>query len=127
MSDLFGSIAELERIAAADRGIDLERERREDREAMALCDELEDEDGERADDQVEEVLSGWKGGDGFPIDGFESPRFDRSERRSAYYRWLMSEEGRRTREIVHPKLEDRIRRRNWQNETDSLRSYDEER
>lgn len=78
----------------------------EDREAMKLCDQLERMDRERMADRVEAVLAPWKGPDGYPLPGFESPRFV-DARKADYYDWLMSEDGERTRRNVHPRLEER--------------------
>ncbi len=113
----------LERISAEDRGRDLAKERREDREAMGLCDWLEDEDKEDAFDRVEQVLVGWKDDRGLPREGFESPRF-LSPRQKAYVEWVQTEAAARTRAIVHPKLEERIQRGVWGAE-DRARSFDE--
>jgi len=89
-------------------GIDYARQRREEAETMALCDELERLDRERAADELEQLT--WKDSFGWPIEGHESPRFV-SERKAAYHDFLMSSEGRRTLENVHPKLADQLRRR----------------
>jgi hypothetical protein len=106
------TVAELERMmASAHTGRDLARERRENAEAMKLCDELEDHDKERAADLVDEALAGWKDPlTGLPFEGMESPRF-RTAREREYMNWVGSEAGARTRAIVHPGLEERLRRR----------------
>jgi hypothetical protein len=50
--------------------------REEDRQAMEVCDFLEQLDAERAADAVEEVLDGWRSSlTGYPLEGFESPRY----------------------------------------------------
>jgi hypothetical protein len=113
----------LERISAAGAGRDLAKERREDREAMELLDWIEDSDVEDAFDRVEQVLVGWKDDRGLPREGFESPRF-LSPRQKAYVEWIQSEAGARTRQVVHPNLEERIQRGVWDAE-DRARSYDE--
>src|SRR5262249_10504803 len=60
MSDYPLTFDELERLASEDRGIDFARERREASETMALCDELERLDRERAADEIEELCAGFK-------------------------------------------------------------------
>jgi hypothetical protein len=94
------TIAELERLTGRDHA----RERQEMADALRLCDELEALDKERAADHVEEVLALWKDPWGYPLPGFESPRFI-DARKAEYYSWLMSPAGARTRENVHPAVE----------------------
>ena len=90
-------------------GRDFTRERREDRETMALLDELEARDKELAADDVEEALADWNDPlTGLPLVG-ESPRF-RTDRERAYMDWIHSGGGARTRATVHPKLDERLRR-----------------
>ena len=110
MNDDYPSIAELERVAAVGSGRDLERERREARDASAFADEIEELDAEAAADAVEEVLRGYENPlTGLPPAGLESPRF-RSERERQYISWIHSEAGRRTRANVHPRLHERLER-----------------
>ena len=108
MSDYL-SIDALERLAAAGNGRDLARERREDADAERLCDELEAADAERACDAIEEVFRGYVDElTGYPLPGFESPRFV-DTRREEYARWIQSEAGARTRRNMHPRLDARMR------------------
>ena len=111
MSEL--TIDQLERIVSTD-GRDFTRERREDRETMALLDELEARDKELAADDVEELLANWNDPlTGLPLVG-ESPRF-RTQREREYMDWVLSKGGARTRATVHPKLDDRLRRESSEN------------
>ena len=106
MSDDYPSISELERIATADRGVDYARERREDADAMRLCDELEQDAYERAADEFELIAHmDWRG---VPIEGHESPRYFDSRLRD-YRAWLLSREGARTRKNMHPRLDAKMR------------------
>jgi len=103
------SLSELERIAAVGSGRDLARERREDRDAAELCDRIEEADAERACDAIEEVFRGYVDElTGYPLPGFESPRFV-DTRREEYARWIQSEAGARTRRNMHPRLDARMR------------------
>jgi hypothetical protein len=55
------------------------------------------------------VLGLWKDElTGYPLPGFESPRFVDS-RKQAYYAWLTSPAGARTRANVHPAVDDEVR------------------
>jgi hypothetical protein len=103
------TVDELERLLGSAGERSLARERAEDREAMELCDMLEDLERERKADAAELVLSGWKDDFGRPIEGFESPRFT-TPRQSDYLAWVQSAAGTRTRENVHPKLAERMSR-----------------
>ena len=108
MSDSL-SIDALERVASNETGIDYAREQREDRDAMKLCDALEEADAERAADEIEEVFRGYVDElSGYQLPGFESPRFLDS-RREEYARWIQSEAGARTRRNMHPRLDARMR------------------
>jgi len=108
MNDDYPSIAELERIATAGSGRDLARERRE---AEEFCREIEHLDDQRALDEVETALSGWVDEQGWPLAGMESPRYRHhmDERKSAYYAWLKSPDGARTRRNMHPQLDAKMR------------------
>lgn len=61
---------------------------------------LRNRDMERAADEVEELSAGWADWRGFPLKGFESPRF-LSEREREYKRWYRgsSPEAARARHI----------------------------
>src|SRR5262245_22098158 len=107
MSEL--TIGELEQLATAETGRDYARERRENTEALRLCDELELLDKEGAADSVEDVLAFWNDPlTGLPTLG-ESPRF-RTDRERQYMDWVTSKAGERTRQNVHPKTAERMRR-----------------
>lgn len=100
------TITELERLSGRDHA----RERQENAEAMRLCDELEALDAERAADEIERLNAGYVDElTGYPLPGFESPRFVDAHR-AAYARWISSEAGARTRQNMHPKLEERLGR-----------------
>lgn len=104
-------VEQLERIIGAADGRDIAKGRREDADAMRMCDALEKLEKERAADEIEDCLLGWKDGlSGYPIKGFESPRFV-DARKAAYLRWLTSEEGERTRRRVHPDFDAKLERR----------------
>ena len=62
------------------------RETREEREDLELLRRLDNLDMERAADRVEEASLGWEDWRGFPLEGFESPRF-LNEREREYKRW----------------------------------------
>lgn len=62
------------------------RETREEREELEFLRRLDNLDMERAADRVEELSTGWEDWRGFPLPGFESPRF-LSEREREYKRW----------------------------------------
>jgi hypothetical protein len=82
------------------RLIGLDKLRKEHDEDEALLRELHNEDAERAADRVEEACQGWRDWRGFPIPGFESPRFV-SQRESEYKAWYRSRDGERTRRQGH--------------------------
>jgi hypothetical protein len=102
----YPSVSELERLATTP-GRDPVRERRENEEAMRLCDELEELDAERAADELE--LLAHKDDFGRPLPGHESPRY-LDARQRGYREWLLSSAGDRTRRNAHPELEARLRR-----------------
>ena len=118
------TIEQLERLAAADRGVDYRRLRQENADAMRLCDQLEEHDYERAADEFE--LIAWRDWRGVPIEGHESPRYF-GPRERAYRAWLLSREGARTRRNAHPELEGRLRRAGHADEPASFAARDEER
>ena len=81
-------------------GLDKRREARDPDEEFLR--ELDNRDMERAADRVEELSAGWVDWRGFPLPGFESPRF-LSEREHEYKRWFRgsspeAERARRARE-----------------------------
>ena len=116
--------AQLERMVSAETGIDYARERRENADAMRLCDELEEHDYEAAADEFELIAhKDWRG---VPIEGHESPRYF-GPRERAYRAWLLSAEGARTRRNAHPELEGRLRRAGHVDEPASFAARDEER
>ena len=119
------SISELERMmASAGDGRDRARERRE---AEEFCREIEHLDDQRALDEVETALSGWVDEQGWPIPGMESPRYRHAvdERKSAYYEWLRSPDGERTRKRLHPDLDARMRDAFARRDAEAGRSVEE--
>lgn len=90
----------------------LKREREEDRETLAMLEQIRKMDREAAADRVEQALSGWKDDFGRPIEGFESPRFLTARQRE-YMDWIHSEDGARTRANVHPNLHVEERHQSW--------------
>ena len=79
-------------------GLDKPREKLDAEEEFLR--ELDNRDMERAADRVEEACEGWRDWRGFPIPGFESPRFV-SARESEYRDWYRSRDGERTRAQGH--------------------------
>jgi hypothetical protein len=65
-------------------GLNKRREERDPNEEFLR--ELENRDMERAADRIEELSAGWVDWRGFPLPGFESPRF-LSERDREYKSW----------------------------------------
>jgi hypothetical protein len=76
------------------------RETRQEREDLEFLRHLDNLDMERAADEIEELSAGYVEWRGFPLAGFESPRF-LSEREREYKRWYRgdSPEAARVRRI----------------------------
>ena len=106
MSEL--TTRELERLTSTKSA----KERREDAEAMSLCDMLEQMDKERSADAIDELTALYRDPlTGLPPEGMEPVRY-RSRRELDFMHWIQGDEpaAARTRRVAYPKLDARMAR-----------------